>query len=651
MSFLPHAPSRSAVWFGSLAASAITHVCITSFILFSGSVIFLRKVETLEVREPSFEITFQILDIDSIDVSIPIEEISDDEMGIEPDELDASIPDDIFDELAPVYDALVPDTETTLPSNIPPGELTLEFGSEVLEPEMPTTVAIEVDISETKALKLQVIKPQLNELELAEIMPEPILGQVPSEGLIVKEEVPKVQPIEQEQQELKVIEPELFELELEPNQMVSEAIDTQVPVEQEVIAVAPNIVSEPVMQKPIAVEVPSPLDKLILSPLADNGSLLIQQDVLTQGSNELALLSPIKETVLPLSQPQENIVAPTVLTNSDPKTSNLGEVDSMLTGVQDLLDEGSIGSVIEEEFFNDTQAVVLEPSIQQPTSSDETSVIDGLVLSPDPVGVAIPPDLSESDVVDELETEGVVSGISLGSDVPELKPSEIATDTSVNVANKKPQFLPNPTVSDISIGKLLRRIRELPQQQCTLALPRRAGGVSGAGLSLIGADVEQLQRLGKSINEGLDFEPQLLSEIIDPRQCAVLDALRQSDSYPANRIGLSLESTELESGSSLRGTVIGAGGLYLTLLLIDDNGVVQDVAPFVTDGASLAFDAPVARSGPARTTRQILLALGTTDETLDFSGQIGLEAQDVFTANSAQQLQKMVFGVATFDLQ
>ena len=80
MSFLPHAPSRSAVWFGSLAASAITHVCITSFILFSGSVIFLRKVETLEVREPSFEITFQILDIDSIDVSIPIEEISDDEI-------------------------------------------------------------------------------------------------------------------------------------------------------------------------------------------------------------------------------------------------------------------------------------------------------------------------------------------------------------------------------------------------------------------------------------------------------------------------------------------------------------------------------------------------------------------------------------------
>ena len=304
------------------------------------------------------------------------------------------------------------------------------------------------------------------------------------------------------------------------------------------------------------------------------------------------------------------------------------------------------------------QSAALAPQIQQSIAIDRSNITDEKVLLPGlvdngiPQKVVMPTLLPDLTVIEGSEEQQDRSDFVQSPGMEYEKYPEKTDDKVIIAAVAVPQRLSNPTVSDISIGKLLRLIRTLSQPQCTLALPRRAAGISGAGVSLIGADAEQLQLLGQTIKEGLDFEPELINEIIDTRQCAVLDALRQSSSYPANRIGLSLENSELESGNSLRGSVIGAGGLYLTLVLIDDNGIVQDVAPYVTmDGNLPVFDAPVARFGSARATRQMLVALGTKDKNLDFSSQIGREAQDVFTASSTEQFQQMVFGVATFDIQ
>ena len=126
----------------------------------------------------------------------------------------------------------------------------------------------------------------------------------------------------------------------------------------------------------------------------------------------------------------------------------------------------------------------------------------------------------------------------------------------------------------------------------------------------------------------------------------------KAKAIPPTRIGLSIDTATLASGDLLTGRVLGAGGLFVTLLLVDDNGVVQDLAPFVSiEGNTPVFEAPVARSGPSRATRQVLLAIGTADAPLDLSGEIGREAQDVFGPIPAETLATMVFGVATFDVQ
>jgi hypothetical protein len=467
-----------------------------------------------------------------------------------------------------------------------------------------------------------------------------------------------MQPIKQENQDTKVIEPELSDLEVEPNFIetdlqitTSEFVDNQ-----EVMVTEPTKTTEQPTQQSIVVENLSPADELVLSPLVDSESLLVQPDVLNEGASDLVLLSPETQTGLSSITLKETLVAPTLLPS--PNQSLTSEVALVPEFVQEPTGDAGIGPSNEQEIIDGSIAEALAPPKKQPIFNDDEYAIDELASVPDPVVAAIEPDivmptpLLGFDEIEGIALEQDGSNTSQGSGVTEVKKPEKTVDEDVISAFSPPQILSEPTVSDISIGKLLRIIRTLPQKQCTLALPRRAAGVSGAGVSLIGADIEQLKLLGQSINESLDFKPELISEIVDPRQCPVLDALRQSNSYPANRIGLSLESSELQSGNSLRGSVIGAGGLYLSLLLIDDNGVVQDVAPFVTlDGTSPVFDAPVARSGSARTTRQILVALGTRDDTFDFSSQIGYLAQDVFTMNSVEQLQQLVFGVATFDLQ
>ena len=650
MSFLPHAPSRSMAWFGALATSAIMHICTASFFLFSGAIVFLREIENLDVREASFEVSFQILDLGTIDQAIPIEEISDNAMAMDPGELEASIQDTTFEALAPVYDTLMPDAEINASLNSIPLEITPELGPEILTSEMLGIEAIatgnsELGIIETEVLSPEVIEQPFIETQLAEIASELIVGTAPTEVSIAKEEI---------------IEPEFLEVELELNtaEIGPETLSAEVLVTQEVISTSLTIDTESILQQPIAIEDLSPINDSPLSPFLDSGSFVVLQDVFTKGSNDFVVLSPKKETDLPAIQLQKTSVMPTLSPGSEPNQPNSAEDGLVPKNSMQTLGEELIGSSINGEVVTNMQSAALAPQIQQSIAIDRSNITDEKVLLPGlvdngiPQKVVMPTLLPDLTVIEGSEEQQDRSDFVQSPGMEYEKYPEKTDDKVIIAAVAVPQRLSNPTVSDISIGKLLRLIRTLSQPQCTLALPRRAAGISGAGVSLIGADAEQLQLLGQTIKEGLDFEPELINEIIDTRQCAVLDALRQSSSYPANRIGLSLENSELESGNSLRGSVIGAGGLYLTLVLIDDNGIVQDVAPYVTmDGNLPVFDAPMARFGSARATRQMLVALGTKDKNLDFSSQIGREAQDVFTASSTEQFQQMVFGVATFDIQ
>ncbi|SFJ83058.1 hypothetical protein [Jannaschia pohangensis] len=207
-----------------------------------------------------------------------------------------------------------------------------------------------------------------------------------------------------------------------------------------------------------------------------------------------------------------------------------------------------------------------------------------------------------------------------------------------------------PSVQDIAVSALIGRVAATPGQSCALALPRRAGS-DGASLALIGSDGGALDALARDVLSGDLAETPQTRDFIDGRQCPVLDWVAQTQDYPATRLGLRLDARVVDSGTALTGIVQGVGGRFLTLLLIDDNGVVQDLAPFTTISGNLArFDAPVTRDGVSRDTRQVVLALATRTAPSALRGRMGQLAQDVFTG-LPDDLSRAILAVETVDVR
>jgi hypothetical protein len=90
----------------------------------------------------------------------------------------------------------------------------------------------------------------------------------------------------------------------------------------------------------------------------------------------------------------------------------------------------------------------------------------------------------------------------------------------------------------------------------------------------------------------------------------------------------------------------------VTLLLIDDNGVVQDLQRFLSFSGNLArFDVPVTRSGLAKDTSQILLAIASPRQPDALRERAGQLAQDVFAGLGGVTGDDTALAVATFDVR
>ena len=514
-------------------------------------------------------------------------------------------------------------------------------GLVVLVPERPTpeTPEITVSLEILDAAFVEELEPvddtNLVPEDAVVTEPEDIEAETPDDLAALSPEedflAPQDEALLAPEEELLAPEPEAAA----PDVVEPEPLDPEV-AEPEVIEPDPV---EPAVAEPDVID-PEPLEPEIAEILPEP-----EPEPLPE------VIEPEPEVVSEALEPQ-----PVVPLAPEPTAPQIDDLLSIDGGVVNPLAEG--GSAVrppDETLPLAEDFAVLEP---EPTPPEPTILAPDATDDPAPIVLPVEPTTppEEDTPVPDESTTATPEPDPDPAPVPDPEdtgdiPEDVVEEPAEPAAPVR-QPLANPTASDVAIGQLLRRIRATAQEQCTLALPRRAGSNALAGLAMIGADEAVLDAQATLILDGLDFTPVQTRELLDPRQCAALDALRASDSYPANRIGLSLDTATLLSGDQLTGRVLGAGGLFVTLLVVDDNGVVQDLAPFVTlDGNTPVFEAPVARSGPARATRQVLVAIGTTGTPLDLSDSIGREAQDVFGPIPAETLQNMVFGVATFDVQ
>jgi hypothetical protein len=201
--------------------------------------------------------------------------------------------------------------------------------------------------------------------------------------------------------------------------------------------------------------------------------------------------------------------------------------------------------------------------------------------------------------------------------------------------------------TDPRLVTLFERIRDRLSAHCLLALPVLTAD-GDIRLSLLASDDGQIPGLLRDLTLGQETEIEGQAVLLDPRQCPGLTFARRDLRYPVFPLAVQLQAQDVASGDALRGTISGGTGRYVTLILVDDNGVTHDLRRYlVNSGGRISFDVPVARQGDTRDTHQLLIAVATPARPATVSRAAG-EAADTFFDQLAREIgPEALVGVAS----
>lgn len=183
-------------------------------------------------------------------------------------------------------------------------------------------------------------------------------------------------------------------------------------------------------------------------------------------------------------------------------------------------------------------------------------------------------------------------------------------------------------------------------------LARYSGGSCFAALPSLGAgEAFQLETFARNTNDLDGFRaaletrtgrlPNTRMKPVSDAQCRALAFVQDSPAYPAFQLYFELEAHQIASGDRLSGRIGNTTGGFLSFLLIDDEGLVQDLGSFLkfTRGAAV-FSVPMTLSGGPVETQQLLMALSTPARPDTVRTGSGTPADTFFTNLAAELAAK-----------
>lgn len=307
--------------------------------------------------------------------------------------------------------------------------------------------------------------------------------------------------------------------------------------------------------------------------------------------------------------------------NTTPDDTPSITVTSIVIGsdtVTAATDPGTGQTTLTEDGTDPTDAPTeVEPDTLEPiTPDDGTAPVTAEALEPvatDDGGAVVEPS-----ILRPAETGISVGGATVsGEGTVAIEPERIGAVQRLPVLDTStPAVIPqNDGTGGVEasgeVNELIQRIRAQLNDPCLLAIPQQAAGGTPELLMLGNSDTS-MRAFADDVLAGLTPRPTERGVIVDARQCAALNFVRQSEAYPAFRLTLSLDAQTIESGENLTGTIGNVGGRYITLIIVDDNGVVQELGEYLTfRGGFARFDVPLNRAGLIRDTSQILMAFAS----------------------------------------
>ncbi|PTV95959.1 hypothetical protein C8J27_103290 [Rhodobacter aestuarii] len=277
-------------------------------------------------------------------------------------------------------------------------------------------------------------------------------------------------------------------------------------------------------------------------------------------------------------------------------------------------------------------------------------------LPPLELATVAPDILPESDPIPEPEPPAPEAVDPAPAEVP---PAVSVPEPAAPVRPRlgEPIVAPPPPSPDAeALRRLVSRIRKQFGDSCLIALPQLGAGQAPSVVMLSDRDRSMVGYADAVLPDPQDPEADPISSravLVDNRQCPAVNFLRARGEYPAFGLSLGLVSTQVLSGGRLIGSIEGApSGTQTALLLVDDNGVVQDLRRFLQfSGGKITFDVPVTRDGDARDTSQMLIALATPKRLDTVTNLAGRYAEDFFPALQKELGEGAAIAVLPFDLR
>ena len=322
----------------------------------------------------------------------------------------------------------------------------------------------------------------------------------------------------------------------------------------------------------------------------------------------------------------------------------------------------------------------LPPVIADPVSPEaEPSATDATTLPPEevptsptaPLPPLIPEDTSPlspetvtalaSSTGDQVAVAPITSGAAVAAPVVTSQiasvepvaalPSPVSGATDPGRSTGSTTARPPASAQDLAVGDLIRKIRSNAGEECLLTLPR-SDGEDGVGLDMMAAQDTAFSRFSETVLTQSDSDLRQTRTLLDPRQCPAVEYIKDNRDYPATRLGLRLDASSVASGTRLTGVLRGTAGKYVALLLVDNNGVVQDLQRFLSQSGNFTrFDVPVTRSGPRRDTAQMLIAIASRSPMQQIRDRNGRLAEDVFAGLQGSLSGQAALAITTFDVR
>ena len=209
--------------------------------------------------------------------------------------------------------------------------------------------------------------------------------------------------------------------------------------------------------------------------------------------------------------------------------------------------------------------------------------------------------------------------------VPETAPASNSVPAEAEkqvalVPPPRPPELPKPVDRRVAIANFMK---ENGTGVCFLAVPReiQRDGAIVTGFAPQADDLASFERQFISATEaGLTLDRQMIS----PDQCAALELAGAMSPKDGGGLALQLVEAEIGDGDDLVADITNVRLPYLNLILVDDDGMAQDVSGYVLPvSGRLQFRAPLHLRANGRGRTQLLIALSSEKDIdmLEFEGQ------------------------------